>query len=462
MKILFASHGLPSRQLGGGEIYTYTVAKAMLQRGWDVLCFSRDVDHSFSPYYIKNENIENLKIKRLVNNFTDIKDWRSNYLRPKVKEIFSDILIEFKPDIVHFQHLYSLSADLPEITKNKNIPSVLTIHDFWYFCHRVNLFKADFSLCDGPDNGKNCARCIDEWDFFPVNPVNDTVLKARESSLRFFIPYMPQCLINVIKKVSQKTIVKKDIDPFEIKKQYVLERNGVMKTQLENCDRILCPSKFHTNKYHQETNVKKIEFLPLGIEYLPKIQRKKINSGVLKLGFFGNITPTKGLDVVIKALQILDKWSRVEFHIFGQPYNKDYLKNSLINNNEKIVFHGRYERNKESMLEILGSIDIVIFPSRWHENSPLVVRESLMTGTPIISTKLGGAPEVVIDNLNGLLFDPAKPEELANCVRRVLDETGLLEKLTLGAFETKIIDIDSHIDNGLLPIYKNLLMKKNK
>ena len=54
--------------------------------------------------------------------------------------------------------------------------------------------------------------------------------------------------------------------------------------------------------------------------------------------------------------------------------------------------------------EIFSEIDVLVVPSVWYENSPLVIQEAFLAGTPVIASDIGGIPELVKDKENGLLF----------------------------------------------------------
>jgi glycosyltransferase involved in cell wall biosynthesis len=56
------------------------------------------------------------------------------------------------------------------------------------------------------------------------------------------------------------------------------------------------------------------------------------------------------------------------------------------------------------------------------EGIPVVLMESLAAGVPTIATRISGIPELVIDGETGFVVEPARPEELAAAVGRVLDD----------------------------------------
>ncbi len=69
----------------------------------------------------------------------------------------------------------------------------------------------------------------------------------------------------------------------------------------------------------------------------------------------------------------------------------------------RVVFHGRVP--KERVSELVRQAAATVAPSRWYENQPLAVLESFAAGVPVISTRLGGLPEIVEDGTTGWLVD---------------------------------------------------------
>ena len=73
--------------------------------------------------------------------------------------VFGQMLDRFKPDIVHFQHLVYLSTTCVREAVRRQIPVVMTLHDYWLICQRGRFLKPDLSVCPGQtDTG--CARCF--------------------------------------------------------------------------------------------------------------------------------------------------------------------------------------------------------------------------------------------------------------------------------------------------------------
>src|SRR5262249_42784933 len=91
--------------------------------------------------------------------------------------------------------------------------------------------------------------------------------------------------------------------------------------------------------------------------------------------------------------------------------------------------------------QALASIDVLVVPSIWAENSPLVIGEAFLAGLPVVASRIGGIPEIVADGRNGLLFEPGDASDLARSLTRLLTEPGLLDRLRAGAAATDVRSI---------------------
>ena len=77
-------------------------------------------------------------------------------------------------------------------------------------------------------------------------------------------------------------------------------------------------------------------------------------------------------------------------------------------------------------MSLLSDSDILIIPSEWYENYPLVALEACSYGLAIIGSKIGGIPEVVNDGWNGKLFEPGNVNQLNDILRFVVKNSEIL------------------------------------
>ena len=78
-----------------------------------------------------------------------------------------------------------------------------------------------------------------------------------------------------------------------------------------------------------------------------------------------------------------------------------------------VTMHGAIPH--ERVPEALARLDVLVVPSIWPENSPLVIREAFLAGVPVVASRIGGIPEAVTDGVNGLLFEPGGSGRPAPC-----------------------------------------------
>jgi glycosyltransferase involved in cell wall biosynthesis len=104
----------------------------------------------------------------------------------------------------------------------------------------------------------------------------------------------------------------------------------------------------------------------------------------------------------------------------------------------------------------MASIDWVVVPSAWWENSPLVIQEAFQNGRPVICSDVGGMAEKVTNGVDGLHFRVADPQSLAETIRRAAGSPDLWRKLRDEVPD--IYDVRDHIA-VLTGMYQELLAR---
>jgi glycosyltransferase involved in cell wall biosynthesis len=92
-----------------------------------------------------------------------------------------------------------------------------------------------------------------------------------------------------------------------------------------------------------------------------------------------------------------------------------------------VRFMGPFDREQTG--DIYAQIDVLVVPSLWLENSPLVIHEAFMAGIPVVGARIGGIADLVQDGETGLLYDPASASDLAAALRRLLEHPEYLTEL---------------------------------
>jgi glycosyltransferase involved in cell wall biosynthesis len=157
--------------------------------------------------------------------------------------------------------------------------------------------------------------------------------------------------------------------------------------------------------------------------------RRRLGMNGPTLGFAGRLIAAKALDV---ALQALEQVTEVSFFVVGEGPDRTLLEEQCAALGVGARVHFLGSRSRAEVLEVLAASDAALLSSRW-ENFPHVVVEALAVGTPVISTAVGGVPEVVRDGENGLLVPPDDADALAAAIRRLVEDDDLRGRLARAA-----------------------------
>jgi glycosyltransferase involved in cell wall biosynthesis len=422
MKILQVSHGLPPKENAGVELYTYYLSKALIHLGHDVSILCREENPAKEEFSSFHEDVNGLRVTRVVNNLTKISDPRVYYDNHFFDKTFLGTLNQEKPDLIHFQHFIALSANLLKISKEEGYPVVLTLHDFFALCHRIHLFKEDYRLCPGPLYGLECASCLG----FSLHP--------RDIRTKFLLTVKNRLPFPVMKWTKRFLIPTRYLSD---RGYEVFHRYRYIHEILKSADLLLVPSRFVQDvflKYYPFTRAKMM-VLPLGIPPIKMdgVPRTPIRSaeGKIRFCYFGNILPIKGLHILIEAFKGLPQ-GRAALTVYGgrTSWNEAYydgLRQQALG--LSVEFRDPFQRDHLS--EALKDQDVVVLPSICYESFSFVIREANHLGYPVIGSRIGAIPEAVEEGVNGLLFEPGNVEGLGRCMMRFIQEPRLIQQMAV-------------------------------
>jgi glycosyltransferase involved in cell wall biosynthesis len=145
--------------------------------------------------------------------------------------------------------------------------------------------------------------------------------------------------------------------------------------------------------------------------------------------FVGRLTEQKALPVALAAVAAVQG---ARLTLVGDGPERASLERRAqeLGLGDRVHFLGSLPRNEA--LRYLAGAQAAVLSSAW-ENLPHAAVEALAVGTPVISTNVGGVPEVVHDGKNGLLVAANDVEALADALRKLLDDQPLRDRLAAGA-----------------------------
>jgi len=179
----------------------------------------------------------------------------------------------------------------------------------------------------------------------------------------------------------------------------------------------------------------------------------------LYLFSMGRFVEEKGFDVLLPAFKrVSGEFPDIQLLIAGDGPQKERLMKiaESLDLAGNVKFLGAQER--ENIVALLRGCEFFVLPSR-RESFPVSILESMATRKTLVATTVGGIPEIVVNNVNGLLVEPENEVALANAIIRLLKDKALKEKLELNSKTTiKAYDI-GNVCEKYLSVYESVLHK---
>ncbi len=434
MKITLVSNGFPPASYGGVEAYTFDLAKGLTARGHEVSVFCRESAPGSNDYQLIREAGSAFPIYRVVNDYKKIESFARLYADPVIDRIFEEVLAETRPELVHFNHFIALSANLPKITASRNIPAMITLHDYWPICHRVNLINAYANPCPGPLQGGNCFDCV-----FLAGERGHGLRNRAFFYLKRLLPYPVRAkLRQKIRRPGFGTLL------FKASHSDFTGRQRSFVDAIRSGNYLSVPSEFVRQVFLQNGfEALKIHVLPLGIEKLSPVSHHGKNKRI-RFAYIGTVLTVKGLDLLISAFSRLPD-ENIELAIYGredvEPHYTRHI-HDIARKDLRIKFMGAFPAAKKQ--EIYDQIDIVVIPSITHETFSFVAREALSAGVPVIASAMGALKEIINSEKNGYLFPAKNVAALSKIIHEIAREPQVLTKLICPG-NIEIITVDEHV-----------------
>lgn len=436
MKIVLPVHHFLPGYTAGAELYTLGLARWLRDHGHTVEVVgieSLDYESQVSALNVTRDQFESFTVWRVGVKSTPSDWWPYNYDNPQFGQWFTDYLCQARPDLVHFQAGYLIGAAPLNASAAARIPTVLTLHDYWFLCPRITLQRGDGSLCESiPDDPAGCEWCM----------------KLQGRRYRF----ADQITNGLAGGVATRFGLQEGRRRFG-------HRRSTLLAALAVPDIIIAPSRYLADRFARYLAPKSPYISRYGLDLTRFRESTRRSVGQkLRVGFTGQIARHKGVHLLVEAFRKLNAGNReIELHLYGgleaDPLYVEQLR-QLAGGDPRIHFHGRFENRL--IPSILAELDIHVVPSMWYENSPIAILEAQAAGNPVITAALGGMAEMVRHDVDGLLFKPADAADLARQLQRLIDEPELLPRLRAGVEPPRSLEDEM---GHLMEIYMGLIGK---
>jgi glycosyltransferase involved in cell wall biosynthesis len=453
MRVLLVLHFFLPRHSAGTEVYTDSIARALKQRGHDVHLFFTEKVLSRHNYTLERREWHGIPCHVLTNNLL-YASFDETFANPEVERQFRVVLDDVRPDVVHVQHVMLLSMGLPAIAKERGIPVLMTLHDFFLACARFGqLLEHGERVCTGPEP-KKCANCMADFKFAQTKLQQRMISAIRWTKNVAGFDLAP--VVDVLRGLplvrgggdapSATQDEKADrarrarVDSFA---PLFKRRDKAFHALARHVDRFLAPSNtVREGMAAFGLPKRKIHVLPLGIEMPAHAERKRREHDHVVFGFIGTLAPHKGVHVAIEAMRFMKGHGRLL--VFGRrDYYPDYVARlEQLAQGLDVDLKGPVPRR--DLAKAFAQIDVLVVPSIWFENFPIVIQEARAAGVPVVASNLGGMAEAVRHDVDGLLFAPGDAKALARAFAVFVQDRAVIERMRAAAPQP--LTLDAHVD----------------
>jgi glycosyltransferase involved in cell wall biosynthesis len=445
------AHQFLPKYSSGTEILTRDTGLEMLARGHEVYVLTVEPNAPKSMAVRSEEyDYRGLKVHALAlpKHRSAMEFSRNEYDNVLVADHVRRYVRRVKPDAIHMFSVSRLSGSVIEVFRELDVPVVFTATDFWSICVRSTLAKPTGELSTGPNElSSNCLEC---WGAERALPEGE--LPEAADKQEFY------------RKIAERALAKsEDEHPNMARVRAMLNRTAYLRERFNSVDAILAPTKLMRRMLISngiDPDLVMMSSYGMDTSSFADAKRPRPASGGLRVGFIGTIHHQKGIDILLKAFKELPEDRGITLRICGDlRWYPDYARKvyALAGGDPRINFVGPFPN--ETMAAELGKLDVLVVPSTWYENTPLVIYSAFAAGIPVVASNLGGMAEVVHHEKNGLLFEPNDPEGLARQLKRLIEEPGLLEELGENAGDVR--PVEDSVDE-MLGLYERLQRCRSK
>jgi glycosyltransferase involved in cell wall biosynthesis len=383
VRILYVVHGFPPDEQAGTELQTETVARRMEELGHETFVFA--ASRRLSPG--ETQPLGGRAGRRI--GVPVGPDYALDVVNAEFRRELERYLDEVRPDVLHIQHLLFLSADVIEAAKARRIPVVVGLHDFWFQCPLVH-----------------------------PGPSNRHPFRGAWWGLACFWHHGRPGILGVA-SLARRGVLRSRV-------RLHLERARLLRGQLEAADIVLAPSEFVRRSFERfGVSRGRLHVLPHAVERMPTAPRA--TESPVRFGFVGSLTSHKGVDVLCEAFSRTAGDSTLT--LFGCCDDPVFFGRLGPYLGSRIRYEGEFEHDR--LADVYGRFDVLVVPSRVHESFSMVVAEAQAFGLPVVVTRTGALPELVVDRQNGLLVPPGNVRALAAALARMSDPREV-DRLRLG------------------------------
>ncbi len=354
----------------GAERYLFNLTRLLESQGHTVGIFSmhhpRNQPSPFSQFFLPNLDYYHPKgiLRQLRSALRVI--WY-----PRAASHIERLLAEFRPDIVQIHNIYhQISPSILPIIRKHNIPIIHRLHDYKLICPNYLLFT----------QGSICERCRGD---------------RYGQTIRF------RCLHESL--------------PWSVVAALEMTIHKKMQVYEQHVNRFTSPSQFLVEKAIEfGISAHSLRLLPNFLFY-DDFKAKPVHDGQYAL-FLGRLVAEKGLLTLLAASRL----EPIPLIIVGEGPLSTTVHQEILDHRLSHIQLAGYRQGK-ALSDLIAGARFVVVPSQWYEVFGQIIMEAFAHSKPVIASSIGGIPEVVDHERDGLLVPPRDAASLAQAMRWLWD-----------------------------------------
>ncbi len=397
MKVLMANKFFFRK--GGAEVVMFQERNFLLRSGEEVIDFSmqdeRNCESPYESHFVSHKHYgKGRNLPKLSLALSLI------HSREAVSKIAA-LIDKMRPDLMHCHNVYhQITPSIISVAKSRGIPVVLTLHDFKPVCPVYLRLRA----------GRPCSLCLN-GDFHQVL-MNRCAGGAIGASALLYAEAAIQRWLGSYEKV----------------------------------DRFLAPSRFMRDSVLHRFRSEQVVLLYNGVD-TAEIEVSTRDEGYVL--YLGRLSQEKGVETLLRAHEAAGTWDLV---VAGTGP----LERGLQMRYRNARFVGQL--SGQVLKATIGGASAIVVPSEWYENCPMSVLEAMAYGKPVVASRIGGIPELVLDGETGFLFEAGDAGELRMHLDRLMSDSALRARMgAAGRIRAeRQFSIEKHNAN-LMDTYRSLV-----
>lgn len=337
----------------------------------------------------------------------------------KAKRKINKLLDDFQPDIVHIHNIYhQLSPAILFEIKKRNIPIIMTVHDFKIICPNHSLYH-NGKVYDRCKNGKHYQCFLDKC--------------VKNSYSKSFLAMLEMYWHNSLLKTYEK-----NIDLYIAPSQFVkniLEEWGIAGEKIK----ILPHFIVNNNTVFQHTGVRQRQDSQDNND-----DNKYVNHLEKYALYFGRISKSKGVDIL---LNVFENLRNTKIYMAGE------IEDDINLENFKNIKYLGFLNQSQLRLYIEGA-EFIVSGSKLPETFGLIALEAISRGKPFVGFRSGAYKEIINNGVNGFLAEDEK--EIRKIIQKIIKKEFIFDNYKIKKSARQKYGQDEYYKN-LIEVFKKVI-----